>query len=43
MLYFRFEIAFVFIFLLLIALDLFSYLVNAELSSVFRMILQKGK
>jgi mannuronan 5-epimerase len=33
MLYSRFEIAFVFIFLLLIALDLFSYFVNAELSS----------
>jgi hypothetical protein len=33
MLYSRFEIAFVFIFLLLIALDLLSYFVNAELSS----------
>jgi hypothetical protein len=29
----RFEISFVFIFVLLIALDLFSYFVNAELSS----------
>jgi hypothetical protein len=33
MLFSRFEIGFVFIFLLLIALDLFSYFVNAELSS----------
>jgi hypothetical protein len=33
MLYSRFEIAFVFIFLLLMALDLLSYFVNAELSS----------